>query len=219
MSAPPVKPKILGLILAGGGSRRFGTDKATALLAGVSLIERVAERAAPQVDTLLINRNDDWPPDTPLPYPILRDAIPGEGPLSGIVAGLHYGAARGFSHLATFSCDTPFFPRDCVARLLAASVDDRATVCVASGGRALHPTFALVHANGAPAVIAAFASGIRSLHEAARVVGALEVQFPSSSDAPDGDGFFNINAPIDMDRANRWLSQSKCRAKAKSSSR
>ena len=42
--------KTLGAILAGGGSRRFGSDKAAAWLDGRALIDHVAGRVADYLD-------------------------------------------------------------------------------------------------------------------------------------------------------------------------
>ena len=209
MIARSVATRVLGLVLAGGRSRRFGADKAVALLDGRSLIERVAERAAPQVDFIVINRNEPWPCGFSPPYSVLMDEEPSEGPLSGVLAGLAYGSERGYSHLATFSCDAPFFPHDCVARLMAASIDSTASVFVARQDGTLHPTFALMRSDCAPVLASAFANGLRSLHGMIRVASAVEVQFPRTSEGPDGDAFFNINTVNDMERAEHWLSQDK----------
>ena len=52
--------KVVGLLLAGGQSRRMGGgDKALRMLGGVTLLERVIERLRPQVDALLLNANGD----------------------------------------------------------------------------------------------------------------------------------------------------------------
>ncbi|HEY3777381.1 MAG TPA: NTP transferase domain-containing protein [Rhizomicrobium sp.] len=46
------------MILAGGASRRFGTDKCAALLGGRPLLERVLERARPQVELFFLKASD-----------------------------------------------------------------------------------------------------------------------------------------------------------------
>ena len=52
--------KVVGLLLAGGQSRRMGGgDKALRLLSGVPLLERVIERLRPQVEALVLNANGD----------------------------------------------------------------------------------------------------------------------------------------------------------------
>ncbi|MBK7285215.1 MAG: NTP transferase domain-containing protein [Sphingomonadales bacterium] len=49
-----VKPKILGAIIAGGKSRRFGSDKTVAELRGKPLIQHVIDGLSPQCDDLVI---------------------------------------------------------------------------------------------------------------------------------------------------------------------
>ncbi|HUC72338.1 MAG TPA: NTP transferase domain-containing protein, partial [Stellaceae bacterium] len=52
--------KTVGVLLAGGQSRRMGGgDKALRLLGGISLLDRVIARLRPQVDALVLNANGD----------------------------------------------------------------------------------------------------------------------------------------------------------------
>lgn len=104
--------RILGTVLAGGQSRRFGSDKAVALFNGVALIERVIAALRPQVDALVScgRRIDscDCLADRP---------IPDLGPLGGLNAALHHAQANGFDRVVSVPCDAPFLPADLVARL------------------------------------------------------------------------------------------------------
>lgn len=102
--------RVLGAVLAGGESRRFGSDKAMALLRGKPLIEHAIAALAAQTDAVIVvgREHDDWVPDRP---------APGLGPLGGINAALHAAAARGFAAVLTVPCDAPWLPEDLVARL------------------------------------------------------------------------------------------------------
>ncbi|GGI81263.1 molybdenum cofactor guanylyltransferase [Polymorphobacter multimanifer] len=101
--------RILGAILAGGQSRRFGTDKAVACLDGRPLIEHVVAALRRQCDAIVIVGR---------PFPGLEALAdrphPGLGPLGGLAAALHAGQARGFEMVLTAPCDTPRLPRDLV---------------------------------------------------------------------------------------------------------
>jgi molybdopterin-guanine dinucleotide biosynthesis protein A len=62
--------RIAGLILAGGESRRMGTDKALVTLSGRPMIEHVIARLGPQVEALAISANGDparFGPSCPMP--------------------------------------------------------------------------------------------------------------------------------------------------------
>ncbi len=109
--------KILGAILAGGQSRRFGSDKALAVYAGQSLIDHVIVALRPQCDALVVcGRASDSLAPTGIagipdrPAPLL-------GPLGGLNAALNYAQLHGFSHVLSAGCDTPQLPPDLLLQL------------------------------------------------------------------------------------------------------
>ncbi len=107
--------RTLGAILAGGQSRRFGKDKALALLDGRPLIERAIGAIIEQVsEIVIVGRNGD--------SGIADRPQPGLGPLGGLNAALHHARENGFDTVVTIGCDMPFLPRDLVAQLQATGV-------------------------------------------------------------------------------------------------
>ena len=194
--------RVLGLILAGGRARRFGSDKALALLGGKPLVTHVAARARGQVDTLALNAAADTAGTGLL---LLPDHAVGEGPLSGWLAGLRYAETHGFDHLATFACDTPFFPENTVARLCQAL--EQADCAVPQCGGQIHRTFALVRTASRQRVEEAFASGVRAVKALGTVLRCGYADFSNRTDGPGGDAFFNINQPEDLLTAERWLAE------------
>ncbi len=107
---------LLGAILAGGQSQRFGSDKAVALLAGQSLIDRVAAALAPQVDSMVLVGRDGQASDIAA---IPDRPLPGLGPLGGLNAALHHARAQGYPAVMTVGCDMPILPPDLAERLRA----------------------------------------------------------------------------------------------------
>jgi molybdopterin-guanine dinucleotide biosynthesis protein A len=103
---------ILGAILAGGQSRRFGSDKALAIVDGVPMLTRVQAALAAQVDALVVcggtRANVDALPDRP---------APGIGPLGGLNAALHHARVRGLDAVLSVPVDTFPLPHDLVDRL------------------------------------------------------------------------------------------------------
>jgi molybdenum cofactor guanylyltransferase len=92
--------KLLGAIIAGGGSRRFDGDKAAALLNGRALIDHVADALAPQVDAVVVCGRD-WPG-----LPTVADQPqPDLGPLGGLCGALHHAELHGFDAVLTAGCD------------------------------------------------------------------------------------------------------------------
>jgi molybdopterin-guanine dinucleotide biosynthesis protein A len=194
----------LGVILAGGASRRFGTDKSAALLRRRPLLEWVAERAKPQVNILLLNANNPEIAKGIYDIERLADDAPGEGPLAGILAALAEAERRGFAHVASFACDTPFFPRDTVARLATALESSTADYAVASCGATAHRIFALWPVSCRAQLEHAFADGTRGLRDLEHWLDPTWADFAPEG-GPDGDPFFNINTRDDLETAERWL--------------
>lgn len=103
---------VLGAVLAGGGSRRFGSDKAMALLHGKSLLVHAADAVARHAQDLVLCGR------TMTGFTCLADRpAPDLGPLGGLNAALHHAAAHGFAGVLCTGCDMPIFP-DALARAL-----------------------------------------------------------------------------------------------------
>lgn len=189
-------PGIIGVILAGGGSSRFGSAKATARLGARTLIEHVVARAAPQVARLVISANAEIAVDALARLPLLRDDVgPSRGPLAGILTAMNWTArnAPQIKWLASFAVDSPFFPLDLVARFRDAA-DEGFPVVAVSGGRA-HPTFGLWPLSLQPALLRFFLESAKaSALDFVRRVEAREVVFPTDPFDP----FLNINRRDDL---------------------
>ncbi len=105
---------VTGIILAGGMSTRYGTDKALAEIQGVPLVERIVRVMAVIFRRVILITN------TPKRYsflklPMHQDLVPGIGPLGGIYTGLKLMAGRaGF----VAACDMPFLNPDLVRHML-----------------------------------------------------------------------------------------------------
>lgn len=191
---------ILGVVLAGGQSRRFGRDKAVAQLDGRRLIERVAARALPQTAALAISGRDYG-----LGLPVIPDAMPSEGPLTGVLSALQWARTAGLSAVATFSCDAPFFPPDLVARL-AQKASPALGCSFVSVGAMRHPAFALWHTSIVDRLQRIYNVGTRALGAALDEIAAVGVSFPEGA-GPGGDMFFNINNRNDLALAQAWLAR------------
>ena len=196
----------LGLILAGGrGTRMGGVDKGSLKLGGETLIERGVRRAKPQVSELLINANGDVARFAKFGLPVIADSIGGFlGPLAGILSGLEWMRLNrpDFRWLATFACDSPFFPRDMVERLVRGAEAEHASVAIAASGDRHHPVFAIWSAALPVTLENTLGAG------SSRKMDDFVARFPNTrvkfSSEPI-DPFFNINTPDDLARAETFL--------------
>ena len=190
-----------GVILAGGQARRMGGgDKALLDLGGARLIDRVAERLAPQVARLALNANGDPARFGSVGFDIIPDSVSGQaGPLAGVLAGLDWAAEHGADHIVTAAADTPFFPCDLVPRLLFAAETGGQPIALARSPEGLHPTFGLWPVGLRDMLRQALGDGTRKLRTWAAEQGAAMADFPAQSP----DAFFNINTPEDLTLARR----------------
>ena len=203
--------KIAGVILAGGMARRMGGgDKALLKVGGQTLLARVIARLKPQVDEIVLNANGDPARFAEFGLPVIPDTVEGfAGPLAGVLAGMRWAAARGFTHVASAAGDTPFFPADLVARLKAAAEAGGQPIAMAATndpdrGLSEHPTFALWPVALADDLEQALTVGqMRKIIVWSSRHGCARAVFDEAADYP----FFNINTPEDMVEAERILKE------------
>jgi molybdopterin-guanine dinucleotide biosynthesis protein A len=101
--------RLLGAVLAGGRSSRFGSDKALAMWAGQTLLEHALASLAPHVDTIVICGREGGLADRP---------APDMGPLGGLNAALHHALSEGYDAVLTTGCDIPVYPEGLAKALI-----------------------------------------------------------------------------------------------------
>ena len=100
---------ILGIVLAGGRSSRFGSDKADAMFQSRSLLVHAIRALEEQVDEIAVAGREASG------FLCLADRpAPGLGPLGGLCGGLEYAEAHGHEAVVTTACDVPRLPADLV---------------------------------------------------------------------------------------------------------
>lgn len=199
-------PSVIGLLLAGGKSRRMGGgDKCLRLLCGETILSRIVARVRPQVRHLVLNANGDPARFADYGMPVVADSVEGfAGPLAGVLAGLDWAAANApdCPWVASVPTDAPFLPADLVARLQAAMEQGADMACAASGGQA-HPVVGLWPVRLRDDLRHALtAEQIHKVDIWTARYRVATVEFP----IVDVDPFFNANRPEDLAEAERRLS-------------
>jgi molybdopterin-guanine dinucleotide biosynthesis protein A len=201
-------PPVIGLLLAGGQSRRMGGgDKCLRLLGGDTILARVVARVRPQVRRVVLNANGDPARFAAYALPVIADSVAGfAGPLAGVLAGLDWAAVNmpDCPWVASVPTDAPFLPADLVARLLA-GVDERHAdmACAASGGQH-HPVVGLWPVRlRADLRRALTAEDVRKVDVWTGRYRLAVVDFPIGGVDP----FFNTNRPEDLAAAERLLAR------------
>jgi molybdenum cofactor guanylyltransferase len=203
-----------GFVQAGGGSTRFGTDKGLVKFAGKTMLQRTAGLLASVCDEVSVVA----PPRkyANLPWPIIADRWPGEGPLGGILTALwdiserelHYGS-RATDHRSRsliVSCDMPFQTQEFLAFLWERAALSVAQVIVPQSESGLEPLCACWRTDAVTAVQGAFDAGVRKVTEAMKHI-SIEVLDESAWKRFDTDNrlFWNMNTPEDYEEARRVL--------------
>ena len=186
---------ILGAIIAGGKSKRMGSEKSFAKLGPKILIVRVIDRLSPQVEDIVINANGDAKRFQFLEFDIIPDIETEiDTPLAGIHAALSYADEEGYDAVVTVPSDSPFLPHDLVKKL--------------AGTKA-----AFANSKGQDHFLTGFwpvkllANLEKEMHKSNRVqdwvykIDAAKVNWR----ADDYDPFMNINTPADMTAALKIL--------------
>lgn len=202
---------IVGVLLAGGQSRRMGGgDKGLLKFGTGTMLGHVISRFAPQVGTLVLNANGDPARFASFELPVASDTIDGHvGPLAGVLAGMHWSRKHrpNAKYIATASTDAPFLPLDLVARLNAATDAHPGAIAIARSGAHLHPVIGLwpvAHHDDLEAALRD--DGIRKVLRWTDRHGTEPVDFPDQTfGAKTIDPFFNANTPDELEEARRLI--------------
>jgi molybdopterin-guanine dinucleotide biosynthesis protein A len=185
---------VVGLVLAGGRSVRFGGEKAVALLEGRPLLAWAAERLRSVCGNVAINVRPGTEAEAVtknLGLPPLYDAAgDASGPLAGVKVGLIWAEEQGAHTLAVSPCDAPLLPDDLYARLLERA-EGGAAMAETSDGR--QPLCALWPLTALPVVREALAGGAHPpTWQVLERLGARKVLFEHP------EAFANINTRDDL---------------------
>jgi len=195
-----------GFLQAGGGSTRFGTDKALVQFAGKTMLQRTGELLASVCDEVTIvapvgkYAGAAWP--------VLPDRWLGEGPLGGILTALStmQSSESGAAWALIVSCDMPFLTREFLAFLWDRARASNAQVVVPQSVNGLEPLCACWSASAITSIQSAFDSGVRKVTEAMKRL-PMEVLDESAWKRFDSDKrlFWNMNTQADFEEARRLL--------------
>ena len=201
-----------GFVQAGGGSTRFGTDKALVRLDGKTMLQRTGELLASVChDVTIVAAAGNY---ADAPWPVIADRWPGQGPLGGILTALHHlgeaDAADKSRHVEydpcpfalILSCDMPFLTVEFLRFLTDRALSSEAAIIVPEAANRLEPLCACWCSAATEAIQAVFDAGSRKVTEAMKHV-SMEVLDDSAWKRFDSDGrlFWNMNTLADYEEA------------------
>ena len=171
---------ILGVVLAGGKSTRFGSDKALAELGGRTLIARAVDALSGLCEYVVVVGRETAPAPTLPDWPRAN-----MGPLAGLAAALHLARDDGYAAVLSCGVDSAGLPDDLLALL-----------SPAPAYLADQPVIGLWPASASPVLDALLESDARhSMRAFAESIGAKPVKTATKP--------ANINTPADLSAAEQ----------------
>ena len=192
---------ILGAVLAGGKSKRFGEDKSKVRLGDKTLLEHTLRKVKSKFNTIIIVSNNKIVKD----YITINDCIDGQlGPLVGVLSVMKWIKKNNFSYnwIATFPCDTPFFDLSIIEKFNEASKLKDGSLYFAKSAKQRHNIFGLWSLK----LIEILEKDIienhyRKVEEWANKIGIKTINISYDNTDP----FFNINTREDLVEAKKIL--------------
>jgi len=198
---------ILGVILAGGQSRRMGRDKSLIKLNEKTLIEHTIIKVKKFLPNLIIISNENKNEIMKYGIDLVNDCLgENQGPLIGIMTAMKYikDNKKNFDWIATFPCDTPFFPELLIKKFIDNSKSKKSLLYFASSKGQRHNVFGLwslklydklhndiVNKNS------------RKVEDWAEQNDVQRIEFSFEKDDP----FFNINTEEDLIKAKELFNK------------
>lgn len=206
MTAPKSETKVAGYVLAGGGSTRFGRDKALVEVGGTPMLRRMIEllrRVTKEVK--IVAKANEY---AAFGAAMVEDRWPGEGPLGAIITSLEDAArspARPEWNLI-LSCDMPFLTRDWLALLGERAAKSKAQVVFPHSASGPEPLCACWQTAAAAKLRSGFESGVRKVTAGIALLRS-EVLDEADWKRFDCEGrlFWNMNTTADYEEAQRIL--------------
>jgi len=194
---------ILGAILAGGQSKRMGKDKLFLEFNNKKLIEHTIDKVKKYLKKVIIITNQDNEFFFKNNLTTVKDCIEGQlGPLVGILTAMKWAKENlsKCSWIATFPCDTPFFPESIIKSFIEESKKKESLILCASSHGRKHNIFGLwsldLYDKLKDDLINKKVRKVQDWTEKNKIKN-LEFKFK------DYDPFFNINTEEDLEFAKK----------------
>jgi molybdenum cofactor guanylyltransferase len=186
-----VTEDVAAIVLAGGGSRRMGSDKSVLDWHGTTLLRRVTGILQRVADPVVVVAASHHAPEPAPGVEVAFDRVPGRGPLEGIAAGLRaVGGRRPAAFVA--AVDMPFLHPAFVVGLTSLLGDADVALPEADGHR--HPTAAVYRAGVLPVLEQVLEAGSR---EPADLFARVLVRIVESRELARPGSLENLNTPED----------------------
>jgi molybdopterin-guanine dinucleotide biosynthesis protein A len=195
--------KILGVVLAGGKSKRFGEDKSQVKLHGKILIDYILSEIMDQFNEILVVTNNPIRFKDSSKILTTKDFEEGLGPLGGILTAMKWikGQKKDYEWISTFPSDTPFFTNK-ELKIFYENIDiKKSKLFFIKNKETRHNIFGLWSLDLLKKLETDLQKGERKVEVWADTVGVETINIEYEKRDP----FFNINTKEDLEKAYKIM--------------
>jgi len=194
---------ILGAVLAGGKSQRFGEDKSQVKLEGKLLIDYILSEILSEFREILIVSNNKIDFKNSEKISIIEDFKKGLGPLGGVLSAMKWVKEnnKDYKWISTFPADTPFFSKEILQNFYKEIEIEKSRLFFIKSNKTRHNIFGLWSIDLLEKLDEDLNKGDRKVELWANSVGVKVIDM----DFKNIDPFFNINTKQDFEKAKEKL--------------
>lgn len=194
---------ILGVVLAGGKSQRFGEDKCQVKLGDKLLIDYILSEIIDEFEEVLLISNNKIKYNHSNKISLVEDFKKGLGPLGGILTAMKWIKEnnRNYKWISTFPSDTPFFKKQILDNFLNEIESYEGKLFFINSNDTRHNIFGLWSIDLLERLEKDLYKGERKVEMWANKVGVKSINMKFENKDP----FFNINTKEDLIKAEEYL--------------
>jgi molybdopterin-guanine dinucleotide biosynthesis protein A len=194
---------ILGTVLAGGKSQRFGEDKSQVRLEGTLLIDYILSEIKDEFEEILIVSNNKIHFKNSEKISMIADFEKGQGPLGGVLSAMKWVKQKNkdYKWISTFPADTPFFKREILQKFFKEIKIEESRLFFIKSNNTRHNIFGLWSIDLLGELEEDLKKGDRKVELWANKVGVKVIDMEFINEDP----FFNINTKEDLEKAKERL--------------
>ena len=194
---------ILGTVLAGGKSQRFGEDKSQVKLNGKLLIDFILSEIVDEFKEILIVSNNQIVFQNSKKISKIKDFKKGQGPLGGVLSAMKWAKEKNSNYkwISTFPVDTPFFKKEILKKFLSEINIEESKLFFIKSNNTRHNIFGMWSIDLMKRLEEDLNKGRKKVETWANSIGVKIINMEFIYEDP----FFNINTKDDLEIAKKKI--------------
>ena len=194
---------ILGTVLAGGKSQRFGEDKSQVKLEGKLLIDFILSEIVDEFKEILIVTNNQIAFQKSKKISTIKDFKKEQGPLGGVLSAMKWAKEKNSNYkwISTFPVDTPFFKKKILKNFLSEINIEESKLFFIKSNNTRHNIFGMWSIDLMKKLEEDLNKGHKKVETWANSIGVKIINMEFMYEDP----FFNINTKDDLEIAKKKI--------------